>query len=86
MLADGPYVAVLGAALQFERWHDRMWHVLRALSEQNPAVTIALAHAVGGLRPPADGFEEVERVSGMAYGMHTAYAEPAMLRVKHEVH
>lgn len=72
-LAQGPFDAILGAALQFERWADRMWTVLRALTDDRPGATIALVHSVGSLGGPTADFEEVARVNGMRYGMHTAW-------------
>jgi predicted RNA methylase len=72
VLQAGPYVAVLGAALQFEKWADRMWQVLRALTDSSPGATIALVHTAGSLGKASDDFDE-ERVPGLHYGMHTAW-------------
>ncbi|KAL1525265.1 hypothetical protein AB1Y20_020130 [Prymnesium parvum] len=67
-----PFTAVLGAALMFEGWTQRMWTVLRRLTEASPGAVIVLAHSTGSLKAPPDDFVE-ERVSGIRYGMHTAW-------------
>lgn len=38
--------------------------------------TVALAHTVGAIKPPphGSGFQEVERISGLEYGLHTRWA------------
>lgn len=67
-----PFAVILGSALQFERWTQRLWTVLRLLTDSSPSTIIALAHSVNSLPSPPEDFHE-ERVSGIRYGMHTEW-------------
>lgn len=73
----GTFDLVLGAALQFETWEMRRWSVLRRLT--HPGSIVALAHTTGALRGPEDvdgsGFVELERISGLAFGLHTRWSQ-----------
>ena len=75
-----PFDVVLGAALQFEKWESRLWHVLEKLTHggrraDGTRALVALAHTTGALpTPPAEAhFEELERVSGVALGFPTRW-------------
>jgi predicted nicotinamide N-methyase len=84
----GPYDLIMGAALQFERWEDRLWPVLERLSAPassgahaqttSTCVTsgtiVALAHTLGAIAEPPPPFKLVDRVPGTAFGMRTKWS------------
>ncbi|CAE8588628.1 unnamed protein product, partial [Polarella glacialis] len=65
----GPFDLIIGAALRFEDWWPRLWHVLSELSQGQRAPLIALVHSSDAIQPPAEWFQLVQRISGDAYGM-----------------
>ena len=82
----GPFDVVLGSALQFERWESRLWPLLAALTHSGvhgQRSIIALAHTTGAIPAPSAAeltegggrFEEIERVSGLAFGLRTRWNE-----------
>mmetsp|Transcript_11870 Transcript_11870/g.25686 ORF Transcript_11870/g.25686 Transcript_11870/m.25686 type:complete len:378 (-) Transcript_11870:379-1512(-) len=81
--AMGPFDLIIGAALQFEKWLPRMWYVLEVLTDKSDTCTadtgtgalVALSHTTGSLPEPPAPFAITERVSGLDFGMHTAWSE-----------
>ena len=69
MLAHGPFDLVLGAALQYEEWWERLWVVLaRTLQSGGGDGRAVLVHTVGTIQPPV-AFCVLERVGGESFGM-----------------
>ena len=79
--AHGTFDLVMGASLQFETWAARRWPVLRNLT--HPGSIVALSHTLGALTTTTSaeeeeedsGFAEVERISGLEYGLPTRWSE-----------
>lgn len=77
---EGPFAAVIGASLEFERWPSRFWSVVERLA--SAGTQVVLAHTSGAFAPgtklalPAgSALAQVETVSGLEYGMHTRWAD-----------
>ena len=77
--AYGPFDLVMGAALMsLSADAARLWAVLAAITTTNVGcgTVVALVHTTDAIGPPpADsGFEELERLSGLEYGLTTRWA------------
>ena len=78
----GPFDLVLGAALQFEKWEKRLPAALAALTHagrRGRRSIVAFAHTAGASAATVEGsgarFEQLERSSGLAHGLHTRWSE-----------
>jgi hypothetical protein len=75
VLEAGPFDMVLGAALQFESWWDKLWPLLEKLASSQ-STRLVLVHTTGNIVvPAAAALCEVRRKSGKIFGMVTRQNE-----------
>ncbi len=90
----GPFDAILGAALQFETWEERLWPTLTALARGAGGgegsgwareITVALATTAGALPAPPQqsGWSVREVISGDGFGMSDLRGGPSEFEVMH---
>ena len=92
----GPFDLLLGAALQPERWEQRLWTVVGRLlggggggAARRPAVVLAHSAGAIGSPPHSSGLQLGARVPGVALGLHTrwkpAWSDFELVELLHDV-